>query len=237
MKQDISPAEKILCRFWHFWYVLLFPHLLLPLPGASAPSSVLPGSSDHYLEGFAWCLSTLSLWLWWPSRMSLFFHLQGNKRSQAAAVHSLTKLLWGFYECVCRSMVSVPCAGFRSLSVLCFWALLLHQSASLRNLIQYHMLVKWQAIAKLAGISQNCKNYANWFIKMQVSMIYQLPTYLPTDFYDLFDLQDAHIFIYFSKCTPNIKKSNSSLGQSQIFLIIKSIWKYVWLCMYRYSEK
>lgn len=31
---------------------------------------------------------------------------------------------------------------------------------------------------------------------MYVSMIYQLPTYLSTDSYDLFDKQDAHIFIF-----------------------------------------
>lgn len=133
-------------------------------------------------------------------------------------------------------MVSVPCAGFRSLSVLCLWALLLHQSASLRNLIQYHTLVRWQAIAKLAGISQNCKNYANWVIKMQVSVIYQLPTYLPTDFYDLFDLQDAHIFIF--QNVHQISKKVILLKDSHKFLlIIKSIWKYVCLCMYIHSEK
>lgn len=130
-------------------------HSLLPLPGASPKPLVLPGRMTTPWRPLL-DVSTLSLWLWSPARMSSFFHCQGSPRSQAAAVHSLSCYEGSMWVPVVR----VPYPAFRTLSALClqhsYCTRVLPSGAS-----QSYRLDRWQAIAELAGISQNCKNYAN----------------------------------------------------------------------------
>lgn len=152
MKQAISTAKKILCRFWHFGYVLIPCFHCLEHP--PSPWCFQEGVTTPWRPLLG--VSTLSLWLWSPARMSSFFHCQGSPRSQAAAVHSLSCYEGSMWVPVVR----VPCPAFRTLSALClqhsYCTRVLPSGAS-----QSYRLDRWQAIAELAGISQNCKNYAN----------------------------------------------------------------------------
>jgi len=105
----------------------------------------------------------------------------------------------GVSEWVCPQSVGlVPASGLSTCPV-CLWARLMHQNTALgRSPCRTVCLFSDKVFSstKLAGPFQNCKQYVNLVIKMWVSRIYQLPKYLFTDFYELFNLQDAHRFTF-----------------------------------------
>lgn len=173
----------------------------------ASPTSWVPlGSSSHYLECSAWCLSDSVLSRWLPQYFPFFqciFHpsrLLGGPCAPAKKTKDPRSQLCILISKLCfwvsTSKLRVSRSSCRALCLSCV-------SLSVPTTRVPHLEIPCMCVRRhnTGRIFSELQVVGNIVRKMWVFMIYQLPKCLATDFYELFNLQDAHR--YFLKCKPN----------------------------------